>query len=88
MVKVVNRHHEKYDVYIGRGTPAGNPFIVGIDGDNQMCIDKYRIYFNWRMGWDSIFRNYIHNLDGKVVGCSCKPKPCHGDIIVEYFRNG
>ena len=88
MVKVVNRHHEKYDVYIGRGTPAGNPFIVGIDGNHQTCVNKYSIYFNWRIGWDPIFRNFINSLDGKIVGCSCKPKPCHGDVIEEYHRNG
>lgn len=27
----------------------------------------------------------LRNLAGKKLGCCCKPKPCHGDIIVKTF---
>ena len=31
------------------------------------------------------FRQRIHALKGKRLGCFCKPYPCHGDIIKEYL---
>lgn len=27
--------------------------------------------------------NDLHELEGKVLGCWCKPKACHGDVLVE-----
>ena len=27
----------------------------------------------------------VHELQGKTLGCFCKPHPCHGDIIKEYL---
>ncbi len=27
----------------------------------------------------------LRGLSGKKLGCCCKPKPCHGDIIVKTF---
>ena len=26
------------------------------------------------------------SLDGKRLGCYCKPKPCHGDVLVELVK--
>ena len=28
---------------------------------------------------------YKRQLQGKTLGCFCKPDPCHGDIIKEYL---
>ena len=36
MTKVVNKYHENYDVYIGRGSKWGNPFVIGKDGDRGL----------------------------------------------------
>ncbi|CAF1261441.1 unnamed protein product [Adineta ricciae] len=30
--------------------------------------------------------NDLHELEGKRLGCWCKPKPCHGDILCELFK--
>ncbi len=77
--KIVNRHDEPYDIYIGRGTVWGNPFVVGKHGTRDEVIEMYR---EWLAGqWDLIER--LDELRGKVLGCSCKPKACHGDILVE-----
>jgi hypothetical protein len=32
---------------------------------------------------DDILINQVSELKGKILGCWCKPKPCHGDILVE-----
>jgi hypothetical protein len=29
----------------------------------------------------------LHELEGKVLGCWCKPeKSCHGDVLVELLQ--
>lgn len=32
---IVNKHHSKSGEYIGRGSPLGNPFIIGTHGDRE-----------------------------------------------------
>jgi hypothetical protein len=27
----------------------------------------------------------LDELDGKVLGCFCKPEPCHGDVLLELI---
>ena len=80
-MKVVNRHSERFQIYIGRGTMWGNPYIIGRDGSREVVLDKYKKYL-WQRMKDQGFRKALMNLDGKILGCSCKPLPCHGDILV------
>lgn len=87
LTTVVNvRHTKLYDVYIGRPSPAGNPFRIGPDGTREEVMVKYQKCFDRRMTHDLTYRAYIHGLSGKVLGCYCKPLPCHGDIIAEYLN--
>ncbi len=81
--KVVNLKHNFFDVYIGRPTIFGNPF-KGKDRDS-VC-DKYEEYFHERIKNDPFFKEKVLRLVGKVLGCYCKPKRCHGDIIVTYLE--
>jgi len=77
--RVVHCKKEKYDVYIGRPSRWGNPFTIGRDGTRDEVIAKYRTYL---MRSDSLMKA-LPELKGKILGCWCKPKPCHGDILVE-----
>lgn len=81
--KVVNLRHEKYDVYIGRGSKWGNPFKIGVDGTREEVIEKYKQYIMNRPD----LLNDLEELRGKRLGCYCKPKPCHGDVLVELLEN-
>jgi hypothetical protein len=77
---VVNLRYDKYDVYIGRGSKWGNPFVIGKDGDRNMVIDKYEKYILNH----PILRKLIKKeLKGKILGCYCKPERCHGDILAK-----
>ena len=49
------------------------------------ALDRYRSYFYGRLRTDPEFRQRIHALKGKHLGCFCKPYPCHRDIIKEYI---
>lgn len=79
---VVNRHFEKHDVYIGRGTKWGNPFEIGRDGNREEVIRLYEIYARN----NPEIMNSLHELKGKRLGCSCKPAPCHGDVLVKLIK--
>ena len=84
---IVNKKNRcRYDVYIGRGSPFGNPFRIGKDGTRDEVIKKYREWFYKRLT-DPWFSDKVHSLKGKVLACWCKPDVCHGDIIVEYLEN-
>lgn len=83
--RIVHCKKEKYDVYIGRPSIFGNPFSIGKDGNREDVIKKYREYFYNRILEDKNFREKIKKLKGKILGCWCKPKDCHGDIIVDFL---
>jgi len=82
---VVNKRTHAYDVYIGRGGPWGNPFVIGRDGTRAEVIWLFNEFFTMsddpRAQW---MRDNIHTLKGKKLGCFCKPKPCHGDVLAMY----
>lgn len=85
--RVVHFQREPYDVYIGRPSVWGNPFGEG-DGDSRSSV--IRKYREWLM-YDpdaAHLRAQLHTLEGKTLGCWCKPKACHGDVIVELLNNG
>lgn len=84
--RVVNLHKESYDVYAGRGSRLGNKYIIGKDGNRPEVIEKYRADFYWRLENEPGFKEYVESLWGLVLGCFCKPLPCHGDIVVEYLE--
>ena len=89
MTTVVNLRKEPYDVYIGRAGKGqngyfGNPFDKGTREEN---IQDYKDYFYNRICTEPEFRRRVLELKDKRLGCFCKPKPCHGDVIAEYLNN-
>lgn len=84
MCKIVNMHKESYDIYIGRPSKWGNPY-----SHREGTLAKYKV--NTRTEAINCYENHIRNtpelfnslyeLKGKVLGCHCKPKKCHGDIL-------
>jgi len=86
-MRVVNLRKEKYDVYIGRGSMFGNPYPLTHSNTRQIVIDLYREWFYNQLKYPD-FKAEVEKLRGvDTLGCYCKPKPCHGDIIVEYLEN-
>jgi hypothetical protein len=74
---VVHCKRESYDVYIGRPSKWGNPFVIGEDGDREAVIRAFERYV-----LDSELIHDIGELRGKVLGCWCAPLPCHGDVLL------
>lgn len=89
MTKVVNiKSGEKYDVYCGRGSIFGNPYEIGIDGNREKVIERYKKWFKFCIK-DKLFLNAVLKLKGKTLGCFCKDEnieiACHCDVIKEYL---
>jgi hypothetical protein len=61
-------------VYVGRGTPWGNPFVMRKESDRDEVCDRFE-------------REVLPNLDvsaltGKHLVCWCAPKRCHADALL------
>lgn len=82
-MKIVHCKKEPYDVYIGRPSLYGNPYAIGRDGNRQNVLDKYTLHL---INNPQLQKNLIQ-LRGKILGCWCKPKICHGDIIEFFLGN-
>lgn len=81
--RVVNVRKERSDIYIGRPSPWGNPYRIGVDGDREKVIRLYRIWFFHPMQ-QHVRESAKRLLKGKKLGCYCHPQPCHGDVLVAY----
>lgn len=76
--RVHNKHRRTAPVdavYVGRGSPHGNPFQIGLDGTREQVIQLYK-------------ENQMPYLDlrpltGKHLLCFCKPANCHGDPLLK-----
>lgn len=89
---VVNIYFSSYDIYIGRKGKGqdgyfGNPFVLTPQEARGATIERFKEYFYTRLAKDPEFKRCVHELRGKVLGCFCKPGPCHGDIIADYVNS-
>jgi len=98
ITRVKGKRRVKYDVYIGRKTRIHgdsifrNQFRIGKDGTRSEVIEKYR---QWIMGEAFIDNEQIRRaaililipeMKGLILGCWCKPEPCHGDILCDLIN--
>lgn len=79
---VYNRRHSDVPedaVDISRTSPWGNPFRITAGRDRAAVIQQYRdwIIESGRVG------EVQRELRGHDLLCWCKPKPCHGDVLLE-----
>jgi hypothetical protein len=79
----VNVKYSTCDKYCGRGSKWGNPYVINVHGTRKQCIDLFKIYLiNNKELMDS-----LDELIGLRLGCNCKPKPCHVDVIIDVMKN-
>jgi hypothetical protein len=84
--KVVNRYKESFTLSIMRPSRWGNPFsweegtlAKYLVTSREEAVAAYEPYARERL-WDQ-----LDMLSGHVLGCCCKPKSCHGDVLVRLF---
>lgn len=66
--RVVNVRSERCDAYIGRGSPHGNPYALGVDGDREEVVRKFGVHFEERLRLDPEYRALVLTLAGKALG--------------------
>ncbi len=76
---VVHCKKAKYDIYIGRPSVWGNPFVIGRDGTREEVVAKYA---EWVKTQPQILAE-LPKLNGKILGCFCAPLACHGDVLAD-----
>jgi len=86
--RVVHVKREPYDVYIGRGRcPTtgragswGNPWSKRRHG-LRACLEQFIGMIDECVQDPRWLEHARRELQGRVLGCWCKPSPCHGDIL-------
>ena len=87
---LVNMKHDDYDIYIGRGSKWGCPYTIIKDrptlakeivNTKEEALSKYREYV---LASPELMAS-LDELDGKILGCFCKPEPCHGDVLLSLL---
>ena len=83
-MKVLKKGNEHADsVYIGRGSPWGNPYKIGVTGYTRSeVIYEFRLYAEKRLEQEPA---WLMPLVGKDLVCYCAPLACHGDVLLELI---
>lgn len=91
-MEILNRHHLQSwppgSVYVGRGSPLGNPYVIGEHGDRDAVCDQYADRMTYRMlQGDPVILTALLGLqeDSNLV-CSCAPARCHGSEIESAWK--
>ncbi len=89
-------------VYVGRAMPRrglkasafANPYKIGLDGDRNQVIAKYRYRAEVDLACGRITAHDLRRLVGKPLSCWCRrdgeertaDNACHGDEIIRLLR--
>ena len=89
---------DPWAVYIGRATARAadprcrkptlwkNMFVAGRDvTTKEEAIRRYEAMIRLWLRTGTLKPEQLLALDGKVLGCWCKPEACHGDVLVRLI---
>jgi len=75
-------------IYCGRPKKLSNPYHIGKDGTRKEVIKKFRVFLDSNKIIDELIGFIKDKTPSSVVlGCYCKPLPCHCDVIKERLDN-
>lgn len=81
------------NLYVGRPSLLGNPFKLGVDGDRQEVLAKYRAWLWSEVQANSEVAQAIRALpEDAVLGCWCVScsnlgeEVCHAQVIAKCWR--
>lgn len=62
-----------------------NPYKITEIQSREQVLKLYREYIEEKLKSNPELVKELIKLEGKKLGCWCKPKCCHGDILVELI---
>jgi hypothetical protein len=86
MPRVLNKYVDGFpsgSKNIMRGTPWGNPFVVGKHGTREECVEKFCA---WVCDQPDLIERARRELRGCDLVCCCSPRLCHGHIWIEIIN--
>ncbi len=88
MPRVINKKREGWvdgAVYVGRPSIYGNPFGISKYRSREQVIELYRRHV---LSLPNLLATIKQELRGKDLMCSCAPKPCHADVLLQIANEG
>lgn len=95
-MEIVNKHHlpksslewPKGCVYVGRGSPLGNPFLISAHSDREEVVRRYEVWLRKRIrAGDSRVLAALNRLgDDSILVCYCAPLRCHAEVIRKVWK--
>ena len=76
------------NIYIGRrtnflkGSKWANPYRISCTNSREQVVERFSVYIRNNR---KLLRE-IHQLKGKVLGCWCVPKLCHGQVLQQLVQ--
>ena len=96
---VVNIKNSRFDVYGGRKNGAhmlntrvgeagwlGNPHVMKGEEEREKVCALFKRDFWKKLNEDAAFLSAVLELEGKVLGCYCKPAACHLDVVARFLE--
>jgi hypothetical protein len=89
-VQILNKYKDDVTngIYIGRGSPLGNPYPITKTEPRDKVIDEYEIYLRGKINAkDPVIIKALNQLNenSKLI-CFCSPKRCHGEVIEKLWK--
>lgn len=85
MIPVVSQRNSSMrpgDVYIGRPSPYGNPYMIGRDGTREEVIELYTLWITQR---PELVAQLAAQKPTRLM-CWCAPEACHGDVLAKLLE--
>lgn len=91
---MINGKRPYFDVYIGRRVWGHPEFTRSSKWRNGYKVKDFGLELSLKYYEKSIRRKIardpkyydLNELEGKILGCWCKPEPCHGDILIKLLK--
>jgi hypothetical protein len=85
-MQIVNKRNHTptpSDVYVGRPSPLGNPFVIGKHGNRDRVVELYGRWLHSRIKeHDPEVTQALEALtDASTLVCWCAPNRCHAEMI-------
>jgi hypothetical protein len=91
VINLTDQPRPAFDVYIGRRQWCGKELFEASPWENPFSVKKWgreeaiKRYEEKLRGKPELLAR-VPELEGKILACWCKPKACHGDVLLRLIE--